>query len=410
VISAAVASLFAAGDAALSALPESRLAAVSVADRGRPSPFGRFVDNRERILSRWLVGRVLGTAIATVFLAEAGASLDLDRTRAIFAVVGAFVIYGTFAEVLSTLARRSPEVVGALALRFLRPLEWAMAPLAEPLAGLGRIAARFAPERPMDARLTHTEIVSVVEEGQKSGTLDREPAELIRNVLEFKDLTAREVMVPRTSVSGIEISTPLEKVRAHVASDGHSRYPVFRESLDQIVGLLYAKDLFRHDEEKPRQLADIVRTKLLYVTESQPAASLLREMRAKRLHMAIVSDEFGGTSGIVTLEDILEEIVGDIHDEHDLEGPIQDLGGGRVVADATVSLADLSAHLNRDIPQEGDFESLGGLVLHRVGHVPEVGAMVKIEGLRLIVREADQTRVVKVEIVPDERVSLGGPT
>jgi CBS domain containing-hemolysin-like protein len=409
VVAAAIASLFAAGDAALSVLPESRLAAVSIHPGVRASPFVRFIRNRERILSRWLVGRVLGATTATALLAEAATRIELGRFDALFAVLGAFVIYGTFAEVLSSFARRAPEAVGALALRFLRPLEWAMAPLAEPLALLGRFAARFAPERPVDARLTETEIVTVVDEGQKSGTLDREPAELIRNVLEFKDLTAREVMVPRTRISGIEVSTPIDKVRQLVATDGHSRYPVYRESLDQIIGLLYAKDLFRYTSSgETKTVTDFVRTTLLYVTESQPVASILREMRAKRLHMAIVSDEFGGTSGIVTLEDILEEIVGDIRDEHDVEGPFQDIGGGRVVADASVSLADLSAHLNRDIPQEGDFASLGGLVVHRVGHVPPVGAMVKIDGLRLIVREADQTRVVKVEIVPEERVNLGG--
>jgi CBS domain containing-hemolysin-like protein len=241
----------------------------------------------------------------------------------------------------------------------------------------------------------------VVDEGQKSGTLDREPADLIRNVLEFKDLTARDVMIPRTRVSGIEISSPLAEVRRHVATDGHSRYPVYRESLDQIVGLLYAKDLFR-DAEGPKTLPELARDQLLYVTESQPVASMLREMRAKRLHMAIVTDEFGGTSGIVTLEDVLEEIVGDIRDEHDAEGPVQHLGGGRVVADASISLADLAGYLDREIPSDGDYESLGGLLVHRIGHVPAVGATLQIDGLKLIVREADQTRVVKVEIVPQK--------
>jgi CBS domain containing-hemolysin-like protein len=117
--------------------------------------------------------------------------------------------------------------------------------------------------------------------------------------------------------------------------------------------------------------------------------------------MAIVSDEFGGISGLVTLEDILEEIVGDIRDEHDREAPIQPMGDGRVVADASVPLADLAQALGKSLPDDGEFESLGGLIVSRAGRVPEVGATVQVGGLKLIVREADETRVVKVEIVPE---------
>lgn len=392
---AAFGSLFAAGDAALTALPEGRIAAISA---GAPpgSPFARYTSDRDRILSRWLVCRVIAISAATALLDLAAGGLEDGRLRTPAAIAGAVLLYATFAEILGSVARRSPERIGALALRVLRPAEWIVAIVAEPLALLGRFVARFAPERPADARLTETEVAWVVDEGQKTGTLDREPAELIRNVLEFKDITAREVMVPRTRVSGVELAMPLEEVRRHVTQEGHSRYPVYRESLDHIAGLLYAKDIFQSD--KP--LEKSMRPSVLFVTESQPIATILREMRAKRLHMAIVTDEFGGTSGIITLEDILEEIVGDIRDEHDVEPAIQDLGGGRLVADASISLADLSAHLNRELPADGDFESLGGLVVHRVGHVPAVGATLQVEDLKLIVREADQTRVVKVEIVP----------
>ena len=391
---AAFGSLFAAGDAALTCMPEGRLAALS----SQGAPFRRYADDRDRILSRWLVCRVITIATATALLDLAAGSLDLGRWRTFAAISGAVLLYATFAELLGSIARRSPERIGSVALRVLRPAEWAVAIVAEPLALLGHFVARFAPERPTDARLTETEVAWVVDEGQKTGALDQEPAELIRNVLEFKDITAREVMVPRTRVTGIDIVTPIDDVQKLVATEGHSRYPVYRESLDHIVGLLYTKDIFHGD--KP--LEKSIRTNVLFVAESQPIATILREMRAKRLHMAVVTDEFGGTSGIITLEDILEEIVGDIRDEHDVEPAIQDLGGGRVVADASISLADLSAHLNREIVADGDFESLGGLVVHRVGHVPAVGATLQFEDLKLIVREADHTRVVKVEIVPAE--------
>jgi CBS domain containing-hemolysin-like protein len=136
-------------------------------------------------------------------------------------------------------------------------------------------------------------------------------------------------------------------------------------------------------------------------------------MRAKSLHMAVVSDEFGGTSGIVTLEDILEEIVGDIRDEHDLatDAQIQQIGDGRFVVDAAVSLSDLSERIGKDLPANGEFESVGGLLIDRAGRVPEVGAVLQLDGVRFVVREADETRVVKVEIdaSEDRPTSLTGP-
>jgi CBS domain containing-hemolysin-like protein len=214
-------------------------------------------------------------------------------------------------------------------------------------------------------------------------------------------------MVPRRRVSGIELSTPLAAVLEHVAKDGHSRYPVYRESLDNVIGLLYVKDLFdvlRRNKLADTKLEELLRKPVLFLAETQPALSVLREMRSKRLHLAIVSDEFGGTSGIVTLEDIIEEIVGEIRDEYDTEEvtQIQKLAEGRFVADAAIPLGDLELHLGKKLPDEGEFESLGGLIIHRAGRVPEVGASIKLDGYDLIVREADEKRVVKVEIVRAE--------
>jgi CBS domain containing-hemolysin-like protein len=190
----------------------------------------------------------------------------------------------------------------------------------------------------------------------------------------------------------------------HVRKDGHSRYPVYRETLDNVVGLLYVKDLFDvvgAGKLAETKLEQLIRKPVLFLAEKQPALSVLREMRSKRLHLAVVTDEFGGTGGIVTLEDIIEEIVGEIRDEYDTEevALIHKLAEGRFVADAAIPLGDLEIHLGRKLPEDGAFESLGGLIVHRAGRVPEVGATVSLDGYDLIVREADETRVVKVEIV-----------
>jgi putative hemolysin len=413
VLATAIGSLFAAGDAALSEIPEGRMQALSAEAGSTGKLFRRFTRDPLRILSRWLVGRVIALSIASVLLDQVARSLGVEHFHLLIAVLGAVLTYGTFAEVLCTFARRRPEFAAARGLVFLRPLELLVLPLADPLAVIGRAVRRRVPKaRKVDARITETEVEWAVSEGEKAGAIANGPAEMIRKVLDFKDLTAREVMVPRRLIVGIESVTPLAEVVAFVASEKHSRYPVYRDNLDNVVGLLSAKDLFavvRDARLGTTKLADIVRTPVMFVSENQPAAKILQDMRSRRLHMAMVSDEFGGTAGVVTLEDILEEIVGDIRDEHDAEAPIHAIGDGRVVADGSVPLADVAQALGKPLPDDGDAESLGGLIVSKAGCVPKVGDTMQIGDFKLIVREADKTRVVKVEIVPD-RAATAAPT
>jgi putative hemolysin len=403
-------SFFAAADAALREIPEARLQALSQASGG--SSFQRYVRDPPRVLSRWLVGRVVALSVASVLLNDAAHSAGLVQWALPVAVLGAVATYGTFTEVALTLARRIPERIGELALWFLRPVEWVAAPLADPLAFLGRAVGRRVPKtHRVDPRMTETEVEWVVAEGEKAGAIANEPAEMIRKVLDFKDLTARDVMVPRLLVRGVEASTPLADVAAFVANEKHSRYPVYREHIDHVVGLLYAKDLFalvRDGRLGAASLRDVMRTPVLFVSESQSAAKILEEMRVRRLHVAIVSDEFGGTAGLVTREDVVAEIVGEIHDKR-ARAAIQTTGDGRVVADASVPLADLSRALGKTLPEDGEFESLGGLIVSRAGRVPNVGTTLQISGMNFIVREADSTHVVKVEIV-DDRPASNAPT
>ena len=407
VSAAAVGSLFASADAALTSLPEARLQAL--VDEGSDATFARFSADRLGVLSRWLVARVIALSIASILLSRAFESELGALNGSIVAVGVAVLTYATFAEILGTVARRRPEDVGRVALRYLQPLEWAVVPVAAPLALLGRWVGKKVPDSltATDARLTETEVEWLVDKGEKAGALEKEPATMIRNVLDFKHLTAKEVMIPRRRVSSIEASTPLRDVLEHVRLDGHSRYPVYRESLDNVVGLLYVKDLFDvvgAGKLAETKLEDLIRKPVLFLAEAQPALSVLREMRSKRLHLAVVTDEFGGTGGIVTLEDIIEEIDGEIRDEYDTEDValIQKLAEGRFVADAAIALEDLELHLGQKLPDDGAFESLGGLIIHRAGRVPEVGATVSLDGYDLIVREADETRIVKVEIVRAE--------
>jgi putative hemolysin len=410
----ALGSLFAASDAALAEIPEGRLQALSAEPTATGAAFKRFARDPLHVLSRWLVGRVVCLSTASVLLGDGAHRVGLVRLALPASVLGAVLTYGTFTEMLSTFGRRRPERVGELGLVFLQPLEWLLAPLADPLAMLGRaVGRRVSKARKVDARITETEVEWAVSEGERAGVIANEPAEMIRKVLDFKDLTAREVMVPRALILGIEVGTSLPDVVAFVAAEKHSRYPVYRGNIDNIVGLLCAKDLFavvRDGRLRSTQLADVTRASVLFVSENQSAAKILQDMRSRRLHVTIVSDQFGGTAGLVTLEDIIEEIVGDIRDEHDGEAPIQRIGDGRILADASVALADLAVALGKPFPEDGDFESLGGLIVSRAGRVPKVGTTLQVNGLKLIVREADERRVVKVEIVPDRASPPASPS
>ena len=401
----AVGSVFATMDAALSSLSPGRLSALHEQSTGIPrAALDRYMRRPSSQHSRWLVGRVVFMGLASVLIAEAVAPFVPAWSVALLGALGAVATYGTLAEIGINLARRRADAFTLRFLPFIGLLELVVLPLAAPIAVLGRWAARLVAAEPApDARLTETEVEWVVAEGQKHGSLGREPAEMIRNVLELKDLVVRDVMIPRTRVSAIEVTRPIPEVLKIVASEGHSRFPVYRDKVDNIVGLLYAKDLFRILKDTNLQslpLIDLVRAPVNFVPETQGVSSVLREMRSRRLHMAVVIDEFGGVSGIVTLEDILEVIVGEIRDEYDTEeAPIQDLGDGRLLVDAAVSVDDLSAYLGAKIPENADYESLGGLLVHRAGKVPAIGTQIEAFDCFFIVREADEKRIIKVEIV-----------
>jgi CBS domain containing-hemolysin-like protein len=276
-------------------------------------------------------------------------------------------------------------------------------PLAAPIVWIGNLLGTMVTRQTPSAKVTETEVEIIVTEGEQAGTLQHEQGEMIRNVLEFGSVTAGEVMLPRTRVTSFDVSTPIEQVLQVIAETEHSRYPVYRGTIENVFGVLHVKDLLRRVAENDLPsvaLADLVRTPVAFVPESQTASSVLKDMRAGRHHMAIVIDEFGGMAGIVTLEDLIEEIVGDIRDEHDEDDPpIVDLGDGRLMVDATISIADLSRYLGTELPENDDYNSLGGFVVSHFGSVPRVGAKLNAFGLDFVVREADDRHVAKVEIV-----------
>jgi len=407
---ALVASLLSGATSALAILSEARKRALR--DASSPTvakALDRYLEFGAIIETRWMVLRVLGISASTLLWVRALASGYPTFVVVLGALGGTLLAFGVPAEIVRAVASHSAEKSAPMFLQVLRPLEFLIVPIAGPLALLRRAVANALPdEKSPPPDLTGDEMGIIVEEGEKSGHFAHDEAELIKNVLDFGDLTVSEMMVSRTHVDALEIATPMAEVLERIQKDEHSRYPVYAERIDNVVGVLHVKDLITlAANERPNstsELETLVRRPALYVSDRQSAISVLHEMRQKRQHLAIVIDEFGSMHGIITFEDLIERIVGDIRDEHDEDVPsILILPDGRLSVDAAVSIVDLNRRLSTALPEDESYKSLGGMLVARMGRVPPVGARISESGLEFVVRQADDRHVARVEIIQKPR-------
>jgi len=228
--------------------------------------------------------------------------------------------------------------------------------------------------------------------------LEEDDREMIHGVVELGETTVKEIMVPRVDMVGVELNTPLKEVIDIIRKSGHSRIPLYQNSLDEIKGIIYAKDLLTYALKGENvDLLRIVR-KSYFIPENIKIDDLLSQMRKRKLHIAIVVDEYGGTSGLVTMEDIIEEIVGEIEDEYDIEPPpIVKSSDGVYIVDGTVTISDLNEELDLRLSDD-EIETVGGLIYDLVGSLPVEGQVLEHEGIRFTVHEIEGQRIVKVKI------------
>ncbi len=248
---------------------------------------------------------------------------------------------------------------------------------------------------------TEEEIMTILDAGEKEGSIENEEKEMIYSVLQFGDKTVREVMIPRIDIVAVELETTLDESLTVLLDSGHSRIPVYQETVDNIKGLLYAKDLLRvlqKPVETRKPIADLMR-KPFFVPESKRADELLTELKTKKVHMAVVVDEYGGTAGIVTFEDLIEEIIGDIQDEYDTneEQEYTELGPNTYRVDAGISLTDFNDLLEVELPTE-ESDTLGGFLFAEFGRVPELGETLEHDTLALRVESLAGRRIRNVYV------------
>ncbi len=341
--------------------------------------------------------------------------IGLNRLLAWIPVAIALFLYIVFPEII---VFNLPRVVTwrllVAAMPVVRVLNLIILPLSWPLAAWHRFVSEHWKngDEGEEKATREDEIRSLIEQDESSEAAERElesdERRMIRGVFDLDETLVRKIMTPRIDMDAVDDTSTLGELRARILEYGHSRVPVYHQSTDQIVGLIYAKDLIQEDLDPNRPLAEMKEFlhAPIFIPETKNVGDLLTEFQQNRSHFAIVIDEYGGTEGVVTLEDIIEEIVGEIHDEYDeaevartLPEPNED---GTIVVEGRTSIYELNRRFNLGLSEEGDYETVGGYAAARLGRIPRPGETIETETGWIKILEADRRRVLKARIEPEE--------
>jgi CBS domain containing-hemolysin-like protein len=355
--------------------------------------------------------RFLNAIYLTVMLCQNGSAIIVAIiAEQNYGGLGVTIVSVVFTLLYFVLVEAMSKTFGVLhsdrAALAVAPLVWALGRLlAMPTAALIGLANWLLPGKGLKQGpfVSEADLRSMAEVGHEEGSIEAGEKELIHSIFEFGDTIVREVMVPRPDVTAIESDKTLRDVQALVLQHGYSRIPVFNDDLDEIVGIVYAKDVLKalHQGKHDMPLSDIVR-KAHFVPESKKVADLLREMQQEKFHIALVTDEYGSVVGLVTLEDLLEELVGEIADEYDTEEPEVEVVSEDVYrVDGKLAIDELNEILDADLPDE-EWDTIGGLVLGLLGEIPDEGQEVSFRNLRFTAERVNGRRISKVLITREE--------
>jgi putative hemolysin len=256
--------------------------------------------------------------------------------------------------------------------------------------------------------ISEEEIKLLIEEGRDKGIFERTEQELIHSVFRFTDISVKGVMVPSTQMVAFNVNEPAETIIRRIAEENFSRYPVFDKDRSDIKGILYSKDVFNELAYKRDVVVSNLLHYALFAPESMKISTLMREMQKKRLHMAVVVDEYGAVAGLVTIEDLLEEIVGEIRDEYDTEIPVQTLRDGTMLIDASMAIRDLNEDYRFDIPESNDYDTLGGYLLSSLQRLPSTGDVLQSDSRTFTIVSMKGRRILKIRVEPAKKEALGG--
>ena len=391
--------VLAVAETAITRMTRSRASALADADPKRGRRVQRIVDNLERDLNAvYLAVNVVQTVQAALVGVLAGR---------LFGPLGVAIGIVLNVVVLFTLAEAAPKTwalqhTDRAALMTAPLVEWIGRVLRIPARALIGVANVVLPGKGLKKGpfVTEEEILALAGEAAEAAVIEESERDLIESIIDFGDTIVREIMIPRPDVVSIDATASVTEAVELSMETGRSRFPIYGESSDDVVGMLYAKDAY--EAERSGRGADCVLEVVrpaLFVPETKRVAELLTEMQARNTHIAVAIDEYGGTAGLVTLEDLLEELVGEIHDEFDEEEvDVEPVGDDEFLVNATLNVGDLNERLDIDLP-EGTWDSVGGLVFGTLGRVPVPGDVVEVDGASLTVDRVDGRRVSRVRLL-----------
>ena len=390
-----LAAFAAAAEVALASISRQGLRRMLAGRQPRAQAAEQLLSEPVRFLATMLVLKILAVLLATVATTLLALRLG-SQALLIWSLVGLLVALLLSQLLPRAWAIRRPESV---ALGLAPPVS-AIAFLLRPVTALMRgMGSRLVPAgtAPESIYLSEDGLRFLLNAGEEEAIIEDGEKAMIASIFQFGETLVREVMVPRIDVVALDVGTPLQQAVDVVLDAGHSRIPVYKETVDNVLGTLYAKDLLRYLREGRTDVSiDKILRPTYFIPESKKVDELLKELQKRRIHMAIVVDEYGGTAGIVTIEDLLEEIVGEIQDEYDAEEPtVKALGAGEYQFDARIDLDEVNKLLGVELPAEGG-DSLGGFIYSQLGKVPTVGDVIDYDGVRIEVLSVAGRRIKQV--------------
>ena len=396
----ALSAYFSATETAFSSANTTRLRAMAEKGSRNAALACRLLEKYDRLLSTILIGNnivniataSIGTVLFVRHYGEAGATIS---TVVVTVVV---LIFGEISP--KSIAKESPERFAMWASPLLRVLLVILRPLNFLFSQWKRLLSHII--RPADGEgITEDELITMVSEAENEGGLDQHESQLIRSAIEFGDLEAGDILTPRVDIVAVEDSATMDDIAAVFAESGYSRLPVYHKDVDDIVGLIHEKDFHAARYRGRTDISGCI-TPVHYTTANAELGALLRTLQKKKIHMAVVVDEFGGTEGLVTLEDILEELVGEIWDEHDevVESIRRQSDGSYLIA-ASADLSDLFDLFS--IKDDSDASTVSGWVIEQLGRLPQAGDHFTSEGLEVTVTRVDHRRVLEIRVADPEK-------
>jgi CBS domain containing-hemolysin-like protein len=409
---------FSSSEAAIISLSKLRIRTLAEQGKTNAQLLQRLIQRRDQLVGTILLAEnalIIFAAILAAFI-----SLQMaDRASwwvALASAVAMTIVVVLVGEIIpKTFAAQNADRYAlmiarplALVIRLLSPLVWVFTSVTRVYVHLCNVIFRTQKQMTLPL-VTEEELHLLLADVKEQGVLQEEETDMIASVMALGDTSAREIMVPRIDMVCLPFDASFDEALRVAIEDGHSRIPVYQDSSDNIIGVLYVKDLLAilRADERPHGIPSAYVRPAYHVPESKKVDDLLREMKKEKIHLAVVLDEFGGTAGLITIEDIIEEIVGDIQDEYDAEEDlaIQHQPDGSLSVEGRVSIDEVSELLGVKLPTE-DFDTIGGFVVGLIGKAPTVGEEVSHDGVRLRIEEVDSRRVARVRIWRRETAPL----